>query len=31
MSIDIKLTREQHEMLLTRLGTKEAISNWLQL
>lgn len=30
MSIDIKLTREQHEMLLTCLGTKEAISDWLQ-
>jgi len=30
MNVDIKLTREQHEMLLSRLGSEEAIHNWVE-
>ncbi len=30
MEITIKLTKEQHDLLLERLGTDEAIREWLQ-
>lgn len=30
MTIDIKLTHEQHDMLLAQLGSEEAIHDWLQ-
>ena len=30
MNVDIRLTREQHEMLLSRLGSEEAIREWLE-
>ena len=30
MEITIKLTKEQHVFLLERLGTDEAIREWLQ-
>lgn len=31
MVVDIKLTHEQHEMMLGRLGTEEAIRDWLEV
>ena len=30
MEISIKLTKEQHDLLLERLGTDDAIRQWLQ-
>ena len=30
MTIDIKLTHEQHEYLLSRLGSEEAIREWME-
>jgi len=30
MNVDIKLTQEQHELLLARLGSGEAIRIWLE-
>ena len=31
MVVDIKLTHEQHEIMLERLGTEEAIRDWLEV
>ena len=30
MTVDIKLTHEQHEYLLSRLGSEEAIREWME-
>ena len=30
MEVQIKITKEQHEMLLERLGNDEAIHTWMQ-
>jgi hypothetical protein len=30
MNVDIKLTHEQHEFLLARLGSDEAIRTWIE-
>lgn len=30
MNVDIKLTHEQHQMLYSRLCSKEAIHDWLE-
>ena len=30
MEIQIKLTKEQHDLLLDRLGSEESIHEWLQ-
>ena len=30
MEIQIKLTKEQHDLLLDRLGSEESIQEWLQ-
>ena len=30
MTIDIKLTHKQHEYLLSRLGSEEAIREWME-
>lgn len=30
MNVDIKLTRDQHKMLLSRLGSEEAIREWIE-
>ena len=30
MNVDIKLTHEQHQMLLSRLGSEKAIHDWLE-
>ena len=30
MTVDIKLTCEQHEVLLDRLGSEEAIREWVE-
>lgn len=30
MTLDIKLTRVQHEMLLSRLGSEESVREWVE-
>ena len=30
MDVQIKITKEQHEMLLERFGSDEAIHSWMQ-